>query len=532
MKRQTVRDAYKSIRPSRQDKERMLVAILSAASDETAAGKDVRTMKRIRSKTVLIAALIGLMFFLMGCAVVLLTLQDMKIGEYTYTRSRYIDQNGEKIPEKEITKDVISLQGIKGSPSQQAAQEWHEFEQSYDTDRKLLNEADANPMEIPRDYDAYFVYTQEMIDKVDEIAAKYGLELAGQVAGTQDYETDIFFDALGLTNLHRETAAVEIEYASGYFFACGNFDLNFYITLPEEETAWNHEILADMRYCGKDYLDTVFAHISGVENFKQWTHKLPDGRGVLIVTGDDHALILCDTEKAFITVSFLTTYCDENNTITYMSDRDIERVADAMDFSIVPQKPDMEEAQRLIDESYAKWREKQDVLMEAYENPFGPKFSYAEKIRFILDNGIDPDNYYYALYDVNGDGIEDLFLGSEKDSFGTIYTMYHGETYMLLSFGMDQYSYLCENGIILHNDLEGNPDSYYFYKIGEVTGDGMDAQYIDAVSYDLWAEIWTRTLNGYYGNEQMITEREAMDIIESYGRVDLDMKPISEFPMN
>ena len=308
MKRSDIIRAYDHIQPDRESKDRMLENILSAASERTPGGKETNMKRTNLRKTWLIAAVIGLMVFLMGCAVVLFTLQDMKIGEYTYTQSRYIDENGEKIPEKEITKDVISLQGIKGSLSQQAAQEWHEFEQSYDTDYTLLNEADKNPIEVSRDYDAYFVYTQEMVDKVDEIAAKYGLELAGPIAGTMDYETDIFFDSLGLINLHREEAAIEVEYSSGYFYACGNFKSNFYITLTDEEAAWEHEILAEMRYCGKGYLDTVFAHISGVENYEQWTYKLSDGREVLIVTGDDHAIILCDTEEAFISVLFQTTY--------------------------------------------------------------------------------------------------------------------------------------------------------------------------------------------------------------------------------
>ena len=532
MKRSDIIRAYDHIQPDRESKDRMLENILSAASERTPGGKETNMKRTNLRKTWLIAAVIGLMVFLMGCAVVLFTLQDMKIGEYTYTQSRYIDENGEKIPEKEITKDVISLQGIKGSLSQQAAQEWHEFEQSYDTDYTLLNEADKNPIEVSRDYDAYFVYTQEMVDKVDEIAAKYGLELAGPIAGTMDYETDIFFDSLGLINLHREEAAIEVEYSSGYFYACGNFKSNFYITLTDEEAAWEHEILAEMRYCGKGYLDTVFAHISGVENYEQWTYKLSDGREVLIVTGDDHAIILCDTEEAFISVLFQTTYCDENNVITYMSNRDVELVADAMDFSVVPQKPDMEEAQRRIDESYAKWKAEEEARAAAYEDPFTPKASYAEKIQVVLDNGVDPDSFYYALYDVNGDGFEDLFLGSETDNFGSIYTMHNGETYMLLSFGMDRYSYLCENGVVMHNDPMGSPDNYFFYKIGEVTGDGMDSEFIDAVCYDEWEETWMRSVNGYYGSKEQITEAEAMEIIESYGRVELEMKPISEFPMN
>ena len=34
-------------------------------------------------------------------------------------------------------------------------------------------------MEFPAEYDAYNLYSQEMKDKVDEIAGKYNLKLAG-----------------------------------------------------------------------------------------------------------------------------------------------------------------------------------------------------------------------------------------------------------------------------------------------------------------------------------------------------------------
>ena len=203
-----------------------------------------------------------------------------------------------------------------------------------------------------------------------------------------------------------------------------------------------------------------------------------------------------------------------------------------MDFSVIPQKPDMAEVHRRIEESYEKWKAEVEARMGEYKDPFAPRASYSEKIQFVIDNGVDPNNYYYALYDVNGDGIEDLFLGSETDSFGTIYTMHEGKTYTVLSFGIDRYSYLCENGIVMHNDPMGSPDNYYFYKIGEVNGDGMDAQFIDSVGYDMWDETWVRTVDGYYGNREHITEEEAMDIIESYGCIVLDMKPISQYPMD
>lgn len=520
MKRSDIITAYNAIRCDDVAKTRMLSNILSAASETSPGGKEMQMKRTNMRKIWLFAAVIGAMVFLMGCAVVLFTLQDMQIGEYTDTQHRYINKNGEKIPEKEITRDVISLQGIKGSPSQLAAQEWFLFESNYDADHKLLNEAEKNPIDISRDYDAYFVYTQEMVDKVDEIAAKYDLDLAGEVAVVQQDNPEIFFDSLGLSDLLRDDAAANMQFWGGYFYACGNFKAEFELVLKCEGAADKRVSLGSMRYCGKDYLDTVFAYLSDMDAFDQWVYKLSDGREVLLILGDGQGRIFCDTQSAFITVSF-----DASN----LSKHEMELVADAIDFGIVPKMPDMMEANRKISEAYEKEKLEKDAEMEDFEDPFAPKASYADKIQAVIANGADPDKFYFALHDVNGDGIEDLFLGSEKDSFGSIYTMYHGETYLLLSFGMDRNSYLCENGVIMHIDPEVNPAGHYFYKIEEIAGDGMDAKHIDAVVYDTWEESWMRTLNGYYGKEEKITEAEAKEILDTYGRVELGMSPIREF---
>ena len=154
------------------------------------------TRKHFR-RPLLIAAIVALTALLVGCAVAYaLSVGNLKLGTYSHTMPRYIDAEGNKVPETEITRDVISLQGIAGSPNFLAARGWVEFEPSYDPGPRVLEEADNNPITVSSDYDAYFVYTQEMMDKIDEITKKYNLELAGEFAGFQEYEMALFFDAL------------------------------------------------------------------------------------------------------------------------------------------------------------------------------------------------------------------------------------------------------------------------------------------------------------------------------------------------
>ncbi len=52
-----------------------------------------------------------------------------------------------------ICREVISLQGVTGSPNFKAAQEWFAFEQEYDKGHTLLYETDKHPIDVPSAYD-------------------------------------------------------------------------------------------------------------------------------------------------------------------------------------------------------------------------------------------------------------------------------------------------------------------------------------------------------------------------------------------
>ena len=81
MKRWEIRRAYDNICPDSEAKNRMLEKILSAASESTSYGKE-KQMKQTNWKRLwLIAAVISVAVFLMGCAVILYTLEDLQIGD-------------------------------------------------------------------------------------------------------------------------------------------------------------------------------------------------------------------------------------------------------------------------------------------------------------------------------------------------------------------------------------------------------------------------------------------------------------------
>ena len=282
------------------------------------------------SRPMVIAALIGLMVLLMGCAWVVMNLDELRLGEHSYTAPKYIDEEGNKIPETEKIMDVISLQGVAGSPEQMAAKEWFDFEQSYDTDRKLMNEADENPIEISRDYDAYFVYTQEMVDKVDEIAEKYNLKLLDTRIPFQQYQSDIFLKETGINSLLRSGVDAETQHMVGMLYPPYNFSMEF--ALAAEDVGGG--LWASYTYTRKDYFPRDYYGGSiDLSLFEQWDYTVPDGTQVLLaLSNKGQGYIIAEQENAMIIISIdgnrsNSAYPDASEVITK------EELEDISDFN-------------------------------------------------------------------------------------------------------------------------------------------------------------------------------------------------------
>lgn len=154
-----------------------------------AAAPKTRSLRR----PLLVAAAIAAALLLVGCGIVYaLRLQDMSIGKASYTQR--FDDKGKAIDPVEKSLDIITPYGRSGDAIQQALKEWYEFQESYDPDYLLAtNEPDIPG--IPNQYEyTYSCYTQEMVDKVNEIAAKYDLKLLEEWIPFQRYQSDIFLE--------------------------------------------------------------------------------------------------------------------------------------------------------------------------------------------------------------------------------------------------------------------------------------------------------------------------------------------------
>lgn len=344
MTKQTIQRAYETVHPDDAARERMLEKLLSAST--RLPERECKLYKQAWKIAVVIAAALCMI----GCAAVyVLRLQDMKIAETTGTK--YYNAKGELAEPTEVTKNVLSMHGLSGTPTYLAHQEWYVFLESYDPEGKLFLEAEENPIEIPEAYEAYDVYNQEMMDKVDEIAEKYGLNLLGALAVFQRWESDIFYEALGIDTLLAPGGEAVIEDSSGYFYEAGNFKTEFHMTMPKKNGNCPYEMLNTIYYSKAENFDMLYFGVDETENWKQWDYTTAQGAEVLIAFSPSTrgAVIICNREDALIYVHVdayhQSGYDWETNTYTdiaYMTRRQLEQVADALDFGLTVHDVDME----------------------------------------------------------------------------------------------------------------------------------------------------------------------------------------------
>lgn len=133
-------------------------------------------------RALVIAAVIAMLLMLVGCVAVIMGLNELEIGNFTYEAENGETQSG----------DFISLQGYIDSDNYKAAQEWNKFLAQYDPDGSLLNESEEIGFIPPIDYMSYTCYTPDLVKKIDDICSKYNLELLGPTY-TANTSTEMFF---------------------------------------------------------------------------------------------------------------------------------------------------------------------------------------------------------------------------------------------------------------------------------------------------------------------------------------------------
>ena len=483
-----------------------------------AAAPKTRSLRR----PLLIAAAIAAALLLVGCGIVYaLRLQDMSIGKATYTQR--FDDKGKAIDPVEKSVDIITPYGRSGDAIQQALKEWYEFQESYDPDYLLAtNEPDIPG--IPNQYEyTYSCYTQEMVDKVDEIAAKYDLKLLEEWIPFQRYQSDIFLEETGIQSLLLPDSGAQITGMVGMLYPPYNFSMEFNLVTENAGT-----LMTSYGYARKDYFPRAFPGGMDIDAYEQWDHTTPGGTKLLLaLSGKGQGEIIAEQENAMIMISIdgnrATSHTAYPDASEVMTKAELESIADQFDYSVQPK-----EVNRAVVE------EKLAAAEEAYqaEHAYVPE-TYTDFSDYLKKNVYIPDeSRQYIFYDLTGDGVDELLLGQDGAFFDWP-EMENGEV-MFHGYGG---AYLCKGNVL---ELYQAPDRYWdgeshtYFAFADGTAVFKD----DGELGNVIARIqrrgsqWYRYTDPHGLKSTEISQDEAAAIMAKYPRIQLDWKPLVDYPLD
>lgn len=323
-----------------------------------------------------------------------------------------------------------------------------------------------------------------------------------------------------------------MEFDGAVLLESGGFNAGFNAYLAD------YIFMMFYQYHNKAYFSWNYFMIEDADTVQQWNYTRKDGTEVLIVAEKgDNTQILCDREDAFICVTVKNVGPNWDSPRDVMTKQDIEQIAESIDFAFVSHAViDMEDAIARITQSREEHANLDPSIIEQNRQMYEENElhgSYAELITSMRNNEAyfaskknvaykdSWETMEYTLRDVTGDGDEELLLGKNGHIF-EIWTIRDGVTVSLE--GTYPEGYLCEGNVFEHYGfLDGQP--FHFYR--QLTNDGYSTKILN-VMYRQATGTWVLDKSG---NEEMISEEQASEIINSFARIDLSMTPVREFPI-
>lgn len=320
-----------------------LLTAFSEIDDRFVEEAAASTQARSHRKLVVLALAAALTLLLVGCAVAyVLNMENLKLGSQKSTQDVFSTE-GDYIGKETISEQVLTFSGLKGSANYQAARDWFNFTQSYDPDQEILSSLWKNMPEYSYgEYQAYDVYTDEMVAKLQEISQIYDLKLLG---APQNFRTaSAALRAMNIDSFLQEDADVTVDLQSLTCYEGGNFILWAYANLPDDFWDWDSQVSFQFYYHNKEYFNSYSITLNEADNWREWNYTTTAGQEVLILRSEGHGVwVFCDRPDNTLAVrfgaDFQHSYLKDGkltHEITSMTDEEIEAFVELIDFSISP----------------------------------------------------------------------------------------------------------------------------------------------------------------------------------------------------
>lgn len=301
------------------------------------------TPVRSHRKLVVLALAAVLTVLLVGCAVAyVLNMENLKLGSQQSTQDVFSTE-GDYVGQETISEQVLTFSGLKGSANYQAARDWFNFTQSYDPEQEILSSVWKNmPEYYYGEYQAYDVYTDEMVAKLQEISQTYHLKLLGS---PQNFRTaSAALRAMNIDSFLREDSGADVSLRSLTCYEGGNFILWADANLPDTFWDWEDHVSFLFYYHNKEYFNSYSVTLNEDDNWREWNYTTAAGQEVLILRSEGHSVwVFCDRPDNTLAVTFgadiFRSYSENGKLtreVTSMTDEQIEAFVELIDFSLSP----------------------------------------------------------------------------------------------------------------------------------------------------------------------------------------------------
>lgn len=225
----------------------------------------------------------------------------------------------------EIKSEMV-LSGFTDSKEYLAAAEWNAFVESYDPDRSLLAQADPEgPDDINLDekYDHYYVYTQEMADELEAIAAKYGLRLySSQAAG----DMNAIAEKLIVNDDTEFSGSAYNTLLDGCVFDdAGTFSYDGIFDASEGRLSVNYQFRCSV----KGIFDPIFLNIGDIEDYREQVIVTDSGIALATALSEYKAVLITEFDSCIVSINVM------DGTNIGLTFDDLKDLANTFDFSAI-----------------------------------------------------------------------------------------------------------------------------------------------------------------------------------------------------
>ena len=377
----------------------------------------------------LVAALILLALALVGCgAAYVLSLEKVRIDVGTAQRD-YALVDGVYVKEPhEVNTTTLTLAGLKGENAYRACADFYAFKEEYTAQGEQMAQSGTLPEGFWENY------ADVMDDKAREIARQYGLKPEGQLLAFRTVRN--LCDALGVERFARENPEISVNIGGGSCYDTGNFWLNLDLVFPEGKGYAVLNSPGTLRWNRKDCFSRDYRALTDSGDWVEKNYTTASGSQVLLLYSptQETGFVICDRGEALMTLEFNANieYLSEeggvvSSELVRMTDRQLELVADAVDFSIHPKTP-----------TQADVEAQKAISREATQNGYTLTLKSAETDGYVLrvllslaapegtelptDGNLVFD--YWTLRDGQGKTFDDgiFFTGKRDDGDGKSWT--------------------------------------------------------------------------------------------------------------